>query len=248
MTKHNLSDMHVDYEQFRKLAKERGSSMYEKIGFPDNYREGYEEYIFGDILTKLTNLDKEKQSVLDIGPGCSDIPKMFIEKSKIKGHKLVFCDSPEMLELTEEYPHKVAGMFPKTYDDVRSISEQFDVIVCYSVFHYIYIDTNVWDFVDKCMSLLAPGGQFLIGDIPNVSKRKRFFSSQTGVEFHKEFMKTNDAPIVEFNVVEHGKIDDSVILSTMLRAQNAGFDAYLLPQNPKLPMSNRRDDILIVRP
>ena len=43
-------------------------------------------------------------------------------------------------------------------------------------------------------------------------------------------------------------MDDAVILSIIMRAQAAGFNAYLMPQAQELPMSNRRDDILIVKP
>ena len=88
----------------------------------------------------------------------------------------------------------------------------------------------------------------LIGDIPNVSKRKRFFASETGVRFHKDYMKTDEAPVVEFNKVEFDQIDDAVVMSLVQRARAQGFDAYVVPQNPALPMANRREDILIVRP
>ena len=44
------------------------------------------------------------------------------------------------------------------------------------------------------------------------------------------------------------KIDDSILVSLLLRARGQGFDAYLLPQRPTLPMANRREDLLIVRP
>lgn len=88
----------------------------------------------------------------------------------------------------------------------------------------------------------------LIGDIPNISKRKRFFSSDAGVKFHQEFTKTAGRPEIAFNCIEHDQIDDSVIFSLIGRARSAGFDAYVIPQNQKLPMANRREDILITRP
>ena len=88
----------------------------------------------------------------------------------------------------------------------------------------------------------------LIGDIPNISKRKRFFASETGVRFHREFMKTTELPSVTFNQIEHDQIDDAVIFAMLQRARAQGFDAYVMPQNPILPMANRREDILITRP
>ena len=80
------------------------------------------------------------------------------------------------------------------------------------------------------------------------SKRKRFFASDTGVKFHQEFMKTTEIPLVKFNQIEHAQIDDSVVMGIVQRARQQGFDAYLLPQSNSLPMANRREDILIIRP
>jgi hypothetical protein len=101
--------------------------------------------------------------------------------------------------------------------------------------------------VDAVVKLLGPGGAALLGDVPNVSKRKRFFSSENGIRFHQTFMQTDGLPDVKFNRPEPGKIDDAVIAGLMHRAQLAGCDAYLLPQPESLPMANRRDDLLIRR-
>ena len=43
-------------------------------------------------------------------------------------------------------------------------------------------------------------------------------------------------------------MDDSVVMSVLMRCRNQGFDAYILPQSQSLPMANRREDILVVRP
>lgn len=88
----------------------------------------------------------------------------------------------------------------------------------------------------------------LIGDVPNISKRKRFFSSANGVRFHRDFMNTSESPNVQFNQIESDQIDDAVVFAILQRARLQGFDAYVLPQDPALPMANRREDILIVRP
>ncbi|MEO1287411.1 MAG: SAM-dependent methyltransferase, partial [Chloroflexota bacterium] len=111
--------------------------------------------------------------------------------------------------------------------------------------HYIFEEGNIYDFLDQSLSLLNNGGHMLIGDIPNISKRKRFFSSETGIAFHKDFMKTDKPPIVSYDQVEFTKIDDGVLFGLMLRARTQGFDSYLLPQPDSLPMANRREDLLI---
>ncbi|WP_101758429.1 SAM-dependent methyltransferase [Oceanicoccus sp. KOV_DT_Chl] len=240
----------IGFDDFRTLATDESLSKYEKIGFPDSYRDGFESHIFDDICQKLTNLKSSNSTVIDIGPGCSDLPLMLIESCKKLNNSLVLIDSEEMLKLLpdNDFIDKVAALYPNCPELFTDYAEKVDVILCYSVLHYIIVDSGFFRFLDLSLSLLAPGGQMLIGDIPNISMRKRFFSSATGVRFHKDYMQTDDKPDVIFNNIEHDQIDDSVLFLILQRARMAGFDAFLLPQNPLLPMSNRREDILIRRP
>lgn len=240
----------IGFEDFRQLATDASLSKYERIGFPDAYREGFESAIFDDILKKLSNLGKSQQQVLDIGPGCSDLPTMLIDHCRSHHHQLALIDNREMLDLlpSEAFIEKTAGLYPNCPDFLDRNQGKLDVILCYSVLHYVLIDTAFFRFLDASLSLLAPGGQFLIGDIPNVSKRKRFFASETGTRFHQDFMKTQDRPEVSFNQIEHDQIDDAVVMALVQRARGQGFDAYVIPQSMSLPMANRREDILIVRP
>lgn len=240
----------IGFEDFRRFAQDESMSKYERIGFPDSYRQGYEPAIFDDICAKLTNLRRSGQQVVDIGPGCSDLPKMLVDLCKENRHSLTLIDSQEMLDLIDNTPflEKLPAMYPHCPDWSAEHVGKVDVILCYSVLHYIFVDVSFFRFLDVSLSLLAPGGQMLIGDIPNVSKRKRFFSSEAGIRFHQNYMKTDEPPLVEFNRIEHEQIDDSVVMSLLQRARAQGFDAYLLPQGTALPMANRREDILIVRP
>jgi 2-polyprenyl-3-methyl-5-hydroxy-6-metoxy-1,4-benzoquinol methylase len=250
-TKRPAQSKELTFDDFKRRAGNESLSAYEKIGFPNSYREGKEELIFQDITSKLSNLSKKTQRVLDIGPGCSGPAFMMIEWCRRRSHRLVLVDSDEMLgQLPDElFIEKVAAKYP---EEAASLLEKhgacFDAIISYSVLHYIFAETNLFDFLDVSLSLLAHGGQMLLGDIPNISKRKRFFSSPTGVRFHQEFTGTNETPDVQFNEIEAGKIDDSVLISLLLRARHAGCDAYLLPQPPDLPMANRREDILVIKP
>lgn len=240
----------MGFEDFRRLAADKTLSKYERIGFPDSYRKGFESNIFSDIELKLTNLSKYSCNILDIGPGCSDLPNMLINLCRERYHKLTLVDNKEMLDLlpSDSFIDKVDALYPNCPELLAQHHGNVDVILCYSVLQYVLIDTAFFRFLDTSLSLLAPHGQMLIGDIPNISKRKRFFSSQTGAYFHQQFMQTNDLPIVAFNQIEHDQIDDAVVMSLIQRARAQGFDAYVLPQNPTLPMANRREDILITRP
>jgi hypothetical protein len=239
------------FDDFKKLAADEALSPYEKIGFPNSYREGKEELIFNDIRSKLRPLDRKGQTVLDIGPGCSGPARMMIDWCRQQNHRLVLIDSDEMLRQLPDEPFvlKFAGRYPDQCETIlKEYRGRVDAIICYSVLHYIFVETNLFDFLDHSLTMLADGGEMLIGDIPNQSKRKRFFSSTSGIKFHQDFTGTKEVPEMNFTTVETGKIDDSVLIGLVLRARAAGCDAYLLPQPEELPMANRREDLLIRKP
>ena len=61
-------------------------------------------------------------------------------------------------------------------------------------------------------------------------------------------MQTEEPPPVAAFDPPAGRIDDGVILGIVDRMRRRGFDAYVVPQSESLPLANRREDILIVRP
>jgi hypothetical protein len=241
----------LTFDDFKELAKDDSLTSYEKVGFPTSYREGKEEAIFQDITRKLPNLAQTGGLVLDIGPGCSGPAFLVIDWCRRHGHQLILVDSAEMLGHLPDEPFiiKVPGRYPdQCVEKLAPYRGRVDAIVCYSVLHYIFVETNLFDFLDHSLTLLADGGEMLIGDIPNQSKRKRFFSSANGIKFHQDFTGTKDTPAVSFTSVDTGKIDDSVLLGLVLRARAAGYEGYLLPQPADLPMANRREDLLFRKP
>lgn len=240
----------LKFDDFRRMAQDASLSRYEKIGFPDSYRQGKEELIFQDIKQKLAPLNSQNKTVLDIGSGCSELPFMIIDLCRRNGHTLILVDSAEMLSHLPDEPfiRKIAGYFPDCEGLSSNRHGTIDACLAYSVLHYIFAESNVWNFLDKSLELLAPGGSMLIGDIPNVSKRRRFFSSAAGIKFHQEFTQTEELPPVALTQIEQHQIDDSVVFSLLMRARQQGFDAYVQPQHDDLPMANRREDILIKRP
>ncbi|WP_322030601.1 class I SAM-dependent methyltransferase [Paraburkholderia sp. J76] len=240
----------LGFDDFRALAQDDSLSANEKIGFPESYRAGKESAILVDLIAKLPALAQHKRIVLDIGPGCGDLARAFIAHCERQDHELVLIDSGEMLSHLPDSPgaRKVSAYYPQCPEILAEYAGRVDAIVVYSVFQYVFAEGNVWDFVDRSLALLAPGGGLLIGDVPNISKRKRFFASETGVRFHQAYTGTNEIPAAAFNTPETGQIDDAVVMSILNRARAAGFDAYVMPQAPDLPMANRREDILIIRP
>jgi 2-polyprenyl-3-methyl-5-hydroxy-6-metoxy-1,4-benzoquinol methylase len=241
----------ITYESFRRRALDPTLTVHEKVGFPDGYREGKEGVIFDDVDAKLTRLLLREQVVVDIGAGCGELARLMMERCAENGHRLFQVDSPEMLALLPEAPHaeRVAGRFPDDCDEfLDQLRGQADCVLAYGVLPCVFVESNVFEFVDRALELLAEGGQLLLADLPNLSKRKRFFASEAGVRFHQEFMETAERPDVAFNVLEPGAFDDAVVLAIVSRCRSAGFDAYVVPQRKGLPFANRREDILVNRP
>jgi len=157
-------------------------------------------------------------------------------------------DSEEMLVHLPNKDNmvKISGKFPDEIN-LPEYQNKVDAIVLYSVLQHIVLDMNPFYFIDEAVKLLNDGGRLLIGDIPNISKRNRFFASNTGLKFHQSFTKTNTSPEYKFNTLIEDKIDDSLVFAILSRYRNAGFETYLLEQPIDLPMRNRREDILIVK-
>jgi hypothetical protein len=241
----------ITYDSFRRRATDPSLSVHEKVGFPDLYREGKDRLILEDIDSKLTRLSLREKVVVDVGAGCSGVAKGLMDRCAEQGHRLVQVDSPEMLALLPEasYAERVPGRFPDDCGDLLDkLRGRADCVLAYSVLPCVFVESNVFEFVDRALELLAEGGQLLLADLPNLSKRKRFFASESGVRFHQEFMDTSERPVVHFNALDPGALDDAVVLAIVSRCRSAGFDAYVVPQRDGLPFANRREDILVTRP
>jgi len=246
----DFARVELSYEGFRNLARNPHLSVHGRIGFPDSYRESHEANIFADIRAKLAALDGRRKRVLDIGPGCANLPRMLMQLCQAQDHRLTLLDSPEMLAQLPDAEHvtKHKGAFPAAMETAELVGAQFDAILCYSVLHYMFLETNLFSVVDATALALAPGGTALFGDIPNLSKRRRFFAGEAGCRYHKAFTGEDAPPKLPLFEDATGRIDDGVLLAMIQRAHQAGCDAYLVPQADHLPMANRRDDLIIRKP
>ncbi len=251
LNKINLATVELDYEGFRKLASNPHLSVHERIGFPIEYRAEFEAAIFEDICRKLPILESRNKVILDIGPGCANLPRMLIDLCARNGHRLILVDSEEMLNQLPDASHvlKVSGFFPDNKDEVLiAAGGSVDAVLSYSVLQYLFVETNPFHVMDIVVGMLADGGEVLFGDIPNASKRRRFFQSAAGISFHRKFTGRDDLPPVQQANGNTGLIDDAVLQGLINRAQSMGCDAYLVPQPLSLPMANRRDDLLVRKP
>lgn len=240
--------MEFDFEDFKKRASDCNLSKWEKIGFPDSYRKGVEHFIFQDIIAK-TDLIKAKM-VLDIGCGCSELVDNIINYANENKQTLVLIDSNEMLNnIDNKYNNNniilIPDRFPSKFIKEKLLPSSFDVIIVYSVIQYVFLDQSIYDFIHACIKLLKSGGRILIGDIPNFQARDRFLITEQGKNFLAKGTDISDNVALQHENSE--RIDDSVIMSILLRFRQFGCETYLMPQSEKLPFSNRREDILIIK-
>lgn len=247
MSANSKSFSRVTFEEFKQFASDGSMSKYEKIGFPDEYRKDKEINIFYDLNHKL-KLNRKDLLVLDIGCGCSDLVTHLINNAKTNEQTLILVDSEEMLKHSpnDTCIVKIPGKFPDNFDQLSKYQSSIDAIIVYSVLQHIVLDSNPYSFFDKCLELLKPQGRLIIGDIPNYSKRNRFFQSQRGQDMHKEFSNNDGSKAPQTLYPDNfEKIDDGMLFGIMLRYRGLGFETYLVPQSDDLPMSTRREDLII---
>lgn len=235
------------FEDFGRMANDTSLQPHEKIGFPSVFRQGFDEEILIDIKNKVAW--QHANTIVDIGCGCGELTNLLIEDVSKHNKQLVLVDAAEVLSQLIDNPHvrKVAGRFPDNDNEIKTTGLA-DVVICYSVFHYVFIEGNTFEFIDCALELLKPGGRFLLGDIPNASKRNRFLLSPAGEAFHKKLMNSQTKPQVSPFTMETGKMEDGFILSLLTRYRNFGIETYLLPQPATLPLANSREDILFIKP
>ena len=240
--------MEFNFEDFKERARDNRLSKWEKIGFPDGYRKGFELNIFNDIQSK-TSIDKAK-NILDIGCGCSELVENVIKSANVNNQNLVLIDSMEMLQnidinILRNNTKLFSGRFPdnSVLENLKTLT--FDVIIVYSVLQYVFIDQSIFHFIHECIKLLNSGGRLLLGDIPNFQARERFLMSIEGKEFLSRSAKISNS--INLNHENNERIDDSVVMSILQRFRQFGCETFLLPQAEGLPFSNRREDILIVK-
>jgi len=234
------------FENFGLLARE--STDYTQIAGRYEFQKEAESLVVNDVLQKL-KLNRSDHC-LDIGCGTGNIllPLSFFVKSIVgldNSHVIKAFTKRISIELINI--ELISGNFLDVY-----IRETFDKILVYSVIHYLESKDEVLEFINKASKLLKPGGKLLVADLPNHSKKKRFKSTTHGKEFEKEWEKitANQSTPKHKNIKlekdnENVQLDDHLILSILEEMRIKGFNSFLLPQSPELPMGYTREDILI---
>lgn len=228
-----MKDRFPTFEDFKTMAGDRTLSVHERIGFADEIREGMTPLILEDIRTKLRALNEREKTILDIGSGCGELAKELVRLCEQHGHRLVRIDSREVLEAQPAPRAKLCpGKFPQDFIDDKSLNGVADAVLVYSVLQYVVVEGGVEAFVDRAVECLKPGGELLLGDLPNASARARVLEA-----------KGDPIP-----APTRPELDDERIEGIVRRYRERGYESRRLPQETRLPMSNRREDILIRKP
>lgn len=226
----------LTFDNFRQLANNKALKRNEKIDFPESYRSGYSDVILRDIEHKLHLTDRTGSVICDIGCGCGDLVIATTSWARKHRHTLILIDSKEMLaQIPVSKAIKFPGEFPQVPLLFRKYTHACDKVICYSVLQYIFNQKDIFNFISRALDLLTTGGMLLLGDIPNEDKRNRFLKTPEGASFTG----------VPRDISQ--KIDDSVIMAILLRFRRLGYETYLTPQSDRLPMANRREDIVMIK-
>lgn len=235
----------ISFENFGKLANSQLSST-EQAGRYDIQAEA-EKLILSDVIPKLCL--NSQSDLLDIGCGSGLllIPLSFLV------HSATGIDHAEVIAgLRRRFTGASLAAMAGNFLDL-AIGDRYSAILAYSVVHYLSSKEELFAFADKAVELLRPNGRMLIGDIPNVDRKRRFLQTKTGAEFTKAWQKrtvVSSASAVQSNLSRDPEtlvFNDELILNVVERFRKRGFDVYILPQAPSLPFGYTREDVLIVR-
>lgn len=240
----------MTFEDFKKMAKDPTLSYREKIGFADCHRAEKEQNIFPYIYKILLEPTLSKHlkgggvKLIDIGCGCSTPTLNLIDfclKNKIE---LYLVDCQEMLDLlpSDSSITKIAAEFPNN-PIFEQMQGMFDYVLTYSV---IQVVPNFIHFIHHASLLLNNQGRMLIGDIPNLEKKKRFLNSKEGKLFHKQWSGSEEIPLITQEEIDK-QINDKKVFSILSEYRSNGYESYLLEQDLNLPLAYTREDILIVK-
>jgi SAM-dependent methyltransferase len=216
-----------------------------------SFQREAESRIAGDVAVKLALEASDR--LLEVGCGTGNVlrplaPRVGAAVGVDHGAVLeAFLPVPENVEL-------VAGHWP----DV-TLEGDFSKVLVYSVLQCLSNAERAFEFIDRCLEVVRPGGRVMLGDVSNTDSAARFAATEFGRKFLDDWAqqvaasKTDedlardrifaDAPALD------RYITDRWLMEVFTRYRSRGYEVYVLPQPIDLPFSHTREDVLIhVRP
>ena len=211
------------------------------------FQRNEEKKILPEIIKNL-NLNKNDK-LIDIGCGSGSIT-MHISK---KVNTVTAVDFPKILDALKARSKKkkikninyISGNFLNL-----KIQKKFNKILVYSVIHYMRDLNQLKILIRKMLKITLPNGKILLGEVPNISKKKRFLNSKIGKKIDQSFKvdveRLNKKYPKSMNLNNKFiSIDDKDLSSIIFYCNKLGADAYILPIENGLPFCNTRVNILI---
>ena len=235
----------VSFEAFGALAAS---------DFPDTVKAGRHVFqaeaegrIAYNIASRL-ELSKD-DDLLDIGCGTGAITIPLVSQVK----NLDVIDHAKVVEALLARAPETDAIYPYMGDFLSfRVPRYFDKVLIYSVVHYLTDEAEVLEFLRKAYGLLRPGGKMLVGDIPNVDRKRRFESSQFGAAFSKAWASRENGGNEFFDAIEADEnrvaFDDAMIRRLIKDLGLRGRDYRVMAQPSAMPFGHTREDILITRP
>ena len=227
------------------MAKDGAISKTELAGRFD-FQKKQELNIISEVILKLS--PNRTETLLEIGSGPGNIS---IPLAKFHYKSVTAIDSENVLKvLSKNDKDSIVRTIEGDWLNL-DINDKYDHIIIYSVLHYMASEKLFLEFIDKAYNALKIGGKLLIGDLPNIDRKKYFTNSNQYDSVNKDWIKNacklNDNYNSLFNDLSTLKINDNLINKVLNKFNSKISRAYLMPQLGDLPFCFTREDILILK-
>jgi len=204
-------------------------------------QEKQERKIPPDIISKMQITKKDE--FLEIGCGLGNLTIPILKHVK----NITVIDHPTVIKVFKKRIKTKKISFLSGNFLNKKINKKFDKILIYGVVHCLKNEKELNKFILKATNLLKENGSLLIGDIPNIDKKKRFQKTTLGKKFEKNWKKIKKKEL-SYKLKEFQDlilINDKILINLVKKLRKKNFNIYILPQNKDLPFAHTREDILI---
>lgn len=232
----------ASFENFGSWA--RRDLSYTELGGRFSFQKAEEKNIVHDVVGKLDLNPSDDLLEIGCGPGNLLIPLCFLVNSATG------MDHPNIIEkLRMRFTDPSLTLVPGNFLDVK-LDRIFSKILIYSVVHYMSHANEFITFVQKAVDLLKPGGRLLVGDIPNMDKKRCFQSTMEGQRASETWRRLTESNLPQdfernFTDPELVNIDDELVMQIIRYFRGKDLHAYVLLQPVCLPLCHTREDILL---